>query len=80
MQEVAPELQMQKNCFQLEMEVVKDQLQEIEEKMARLKKEIDFFKVKEKKLGQHWDKNTPAIKKIEHSIQNKGKADKSEQY
>lgn len=49
----------------------------MKEKIARLKKEIDFFKAKEKKLGQCWDKNIPAITKIEYSIQNKRKADKS---
>lgn len=45
------------------MEVIKEQLQEIEEKAARLERKIDLFKAKEEDLGQHWDKDTPAMKK-----------------
>ena len=73
MQEVAQELQTQKDCFRLEMEVVKEQLQEMEEKAARLEKEIDLFKAKEEKAGQHRDKDTPAIKKnrAQHTEQRK---------
>lgn len=63
MQEVAQELQTQKDYIRLEMEVIKEQLQGMEEEAARLEKEIDLFKAKEEKLGQHWDKDTPAIKK-----------------
>ena len=59
MQEVAHELQTikesadaQRECFQVEMEIVREQLQEMEVKSARLEKEIGLFKAKEQKLGQ----------------------------
>lgn len=47
MQEVAEEFKTQKECFQLEIEVVKEQLQEIEEKAAKLEKQIALFKAKD---------------------------------
>lgn len=53
----------------------------MEEKTARLEKEIDFFKAKEKKLGQHWDKDTLVIKKsntvykIEEKLTNPSRID-----
>jgi len=69
MQEVAHELQIikksaeaQKEFFRVEMEVVKEQLQEVEAKSIRLEKERGLFKAKEQKLGQHLGKNTPAMK------------------
>ena len=69
MQEVAHELQTikesadaQRECFLVEMEIVREQLQEMELKSARLEKEIGLFKAKEQKLGQHLSKDTPAMK------------------
>lgn len=35
----------------------------MEEKEVRLKNEIDLFKAKDKKSGQHWDKNLMVINK-----------------
>lgn len=46
----------------MEMEIVREQLQEMEVKSARLEKEIGLFKAKEQKLGQHLGKDTPAMK------------------
>lgn len=63
MQEVAQEFKTQKDCFQLEIEVVKEQLQEMEEKAARLEEEIALFRAKDKKLAEHQDKNAPVIKR-----------------
>ncbi len=70
MQEVAHELQIikesakaQKEHFEKEMEVVKEQSQEMEAKSMRLEKELGFFKAKEQKSGQHKGKDTSIAKK-----------------
>jgi len=69
MQEVAHELQTieesadaQKECFRAEMEIVREQLEEIEVKSARLEMEISLIKAKERKLDQELGKDTLAIK------------------
>ena len=53
----------QKERFEEEMEVVKEQLQEIEAKSMRLEKELGSFKAKKQKSGQHKDKDTSVAKK-----------------
>lgn len=70
MQEVAHELQIikesaeaQKEHFRVEMDVVREQLQEMEAKLMRLEKELGVFKAKEQKLGQHMGKDMPVAKK-----------------
>lgn len=73
MQKVAHELQTikqthkesmeaQRECFQVEMEGVREKLQQMELKSARLEKEIGLLKTKEQTLGQHLSNSTPAIK------------------
>jgi len=70
MQEVKHELQIvkesaeaQKEFFQVEIEVVREQLQEMEAKSMRLEKEISSFKAKEQELGQPPDMDIPAAKR-----------------
>lgn len=47
----------------MEVEVLKEQLQEMEVKSARLEKEIGLLKAKEQESGQHLCKGTPAMGK-----------------
>ncbi len=80
MEEVAHELQIIKESAEaqkIEVEVVKEQLQEMEAKSIRLEKEIGLFKAKEQKLGQNRSKDMSAIRKTRpNSQEESGKAKK----
>lgn len=53
----------QKEYFCVEIRVIRDQLQKMNAKLIRLKKEFGSFKAKEEKLGQHIGKKMPVAKK-----------------
>lgn len=52
-----------KDFFGVDMEVVREQLQEMEAKSIRLEKEISFLKAKEQKLDQPPGMDIPAAKR-----------------
>ena len=63
MQEIGYELQTikelaktQKECFWIEIKELREQVQEMEIKSAKLEKELGFFKAKKQKLGKSLNK------------------------
>lgn len=65
MKEVIEKLE-QMESSQIEIEEVTEKLGQMEIKLARLKKEIGLFKVKELKLDQYLGKNMLAMKNNQH--------------
>lgn len=70
MQEVGHQLQTmkelaeaQKECFRIEIEELREQVQEMEMKSAKLEKELGLFKAKEQKLGKRLGRGTLEMKK-----------------
>ena len=70
MQEVGHQLQTmkesaeaQKECFRIEIEELREQVQEMEINSAKLEKELGLFKAKEQKLGESLDEGTLERKK-----------------
>jgi len=62
-QTVKKSAEAQKECFRIEIEELREQMQEMEIKSAKLEKELGFFKAKEQKLGESLGEGTLEKKK-----------------
>jgi len=78
LQTIKESAEAQKECFRVEMEELREQLQEMEMKSARLEKELSLFKAKEQKVGEHLGRDISEMKKNQAQLAGQRKSlDKS---